>query len=275
MDKDKIPIDKFTAASMKVFKENLPYIQKTQEEMNKAFASSHVRSMVEQVHIFMNSVDFKALERIKASFIIPKPAYEKIIPLLPAGVYIEKAKRERDNKMIELLEQIAHNTTAVQYTRLTADEIDTFYNVSKVKEVDIAGNVPLDLEEKEVKTRLHEIIGDPFIRKDWGGEKCDIFTLHIRFRNKKVPAAFVLKGKSYSRGKLALSDLGKNADQLCRLFEVPAEIYFIQSNGAIDSAVESTVQAFMAKKINDGVKAYYCIIDGVDTARILSAYNKL
>lgn len=275
MDKDKIPIGEFATASMELFKKNLPDIIAAHEAMSKAFAAPGTLDAIARMQSMMKTIDLSALEKMKSSIIIPKPAFEKVMPILSAEVYIERARRERDGRMIELLERIAHNTTAVQYTRLTADEIDTFYNMGKVKESDVVGKVPLDLEEKEVKKRLHEIIGDPFVQKDWGGEKCDIFTLHIRFRNKKVPAAFVLKGKSYSRGKLALSDLGKNADQLCRLFEVPAEIYFIQSNGAIDSAVESTVQAFMAKKINDGIKAYYCMIDGVDTARILSAYNKL
>lgn len=204
----------------------------------------------------------------------PKPLYtskgiadfHKLLPSVPKkGLGIR-----------ELLEKIAQNTSSIQYTKLTVDEIDSFYEVSKVKEAQVSQFVPLQLEERAVKEKFHEIIGDPFIQIDWGGERCDIFTSHIRFRNRKTSSAFILKGKSYTkRMGLKLKDFGKNADQLVRLFQEPAEIFFVQSNGPIDSTVETTVQAFVAKKIKEGFKVYYCIIDGMDTARVLSAYGKI
>lgn len=273
--KNKISIGEAALSNMGPFKSILPSIIEAQKNLQKTFNSPEIQNAIMQINFLKKTIDFKALDKIRNIVVMPKPAYEKIMPIIPTEVYIEKARKEREDKMIELLTQIVHNTTAVQYTRLTVDEIDTFYNVSTVKETDVMDKVPLQLEEKIVKKMLHEIIGDPFIQKDWAGEKSDIFTFHIQFRNKKTSAAFLLKGKSYTRQKLSLKDLGKNADQLCRLFGLPAEIYFIQSNGAVDSAIETTVQAFMAKKINEGVKAYYCIIDGIDTVRILSAYNKL
>jgi hypothetical protein len=134
--------------------------------------------------------------------------------------------------------------------------------------------VPLTLSEAKVKESICEIIGYPFPQRDWGGEVCDIFC-NMQFRRRSVPAAFVLKGKSYAHRPLRITDLGKNGDQLVRLFTLQAEIFILQSNGPIDGAVYSQVQAQVAEKLMANQPVYYLMIDGVQTARLLRAYNKI
>jgi hypothetical protein len=168
------------------------------------------------------------------------------------------------------LERIVANS----YARLAPEEVDSFQEIARVTEDEIAGLCPLDLEEAEIKRHLCDIIGNPFAQKDWGGEVCDIFC-NVRFRRKSVPAAFVLKGKSYARRPLRISDLGKNGDQLVRMFSLPAELFVVQSNGPIDGAVYSQIRAQVAEKLMTNQPVYYLVMDGVQTARLLRAFGKL
>lgn len=168
------------------------------------------------------------------------------------------------------LERIVANS----YARLAPEEIDSFAGISEVPETTVASLCPLDLPESEVKRRICEILGNPFAQKDWGGETCDIFC-NIQFRRRSVPAAFVLKGKSYANRPLRISDLGKNGDQLIRVFSLPAEVFVVQSNGPIDGAVFCQMQAQVAEKLMTNQPVYYLAMDGVQTARLLKAYGKL
>jgi hypothetical protein len=168
------------------------------------------------------------------------------------------------------LERIVANS----YARLSPEEIDSFEKITNVSQVEIADLVPLELLEDEVKQHICDIIGHPFVQKDWGGETCDLFC-NLRFRRRSVPAAFVLKGKSYSHRPLRIADLGKNGDQLVRLFSLPVEIFIVQSNGPIDGAVYSQVQAQVAEKLMMNQPVYYLVLDGLETARLLRAYGKI
>lgn len=168
------------------------------------------------------------------------------------------------------LERIVANS----YARLSPEEIDSFQNISTVKETEIADIVPLQLPEALIKEYFCDIIGNPFAQKDWGGETCDIFC-NIQFRRKAVPAAFLLKGKAYANRPLRISDLGKNGDQLVRMFSLQAEVFVIQSNGPVDGAVYSQVQAQVAEKLMTNQPVYYLVLDGIQTARLLRAYGKV
>jgi hypothetical protein len=168
------------------------------------------------------------------------------------------------------LERVVANT----YARLAPEEVDSFERIAGVPETAVADLVPLELPESEVKQRLCEILGNPFAQKDWGGETCDILC-NIRFRRRTVPAAFVLKGKAYAHRPLRIADLGKNGDQLVRMFSLLAEIFVVQSNGPIDGAVNAQIQAQIAEKLLSSQPVYYLLLDGVQTARLLWAYDKL
>jgi hypothetical protein len=93
--------------------------------------------------------------------------------------------------------------------------------------------------------------------------------------SRPLNAAFILKGKAYANRLLRIADLGKNGDQLVRLFSLPAEVYIIQSNGPIDGTVNSHIEAQVAKKLITNQPIYYLVLDGIQTTRLLRAYGKI
>lgn len=189
-----------------------------------------------------------------------------------AAPYSSEAKEEQDRRRHERL--LASRAPFINYARLSPEEIDSFERISNVPETEVAELVPLQLSEAEIKRHFCDIIANPFLQKDWGGEACDIFC-NIRFRRRAVPAAFILKGKAYAKRPLRITHLGKNGDQLVRLFSLPAEVYIIQSNGPIDGAVCSQIQAQVAAKLITNQPIYYLVLDGIQTARLLRAYGKV
>ncbi|GAA4341165.1 hypothetical protein GCM10023149_53200 [Mucilaginibacter gynuensis] len=179
-------------------------------------------------------------------------------------------------RVILIGDRVLHNDAMVLYetrSELNAHEIDEFRDMKKIS----YKNKSLDLEinrgipERDVKKYLAEIISESDVDKDWGGEQSDLFTTHLHVDGERLRAAFVLKGPSKFH-KMQMNDLGKNGDQIARLFDEPADIFILQHCHHISSAVIKTMDAF-ANQINRPRK--YCIINGIDTLRILRAYKKL
>ncbi|MGI0011529.1 MAG: hypothetical protein ACREAE_09030, partial [Nitrosopumilaceae archaeon] len=68
-------------------------------------------------------------------------------------------------------------------------------------------------------------------------------------------------------------DMGKNGDQILRMFRSPANVFFVQFVGQIDENVLSLMeQLAIAKSYATGNQIFYGIIDGSDTSRIFEAY---
>lgn len=70
---------------------------------------------------------------------------------------------------------------------------------------------------------------------------------------------------------MKMTHLGKNGDQIDRLFTEPADLFVLQHCHEITSPVRSAMRAY-AQQI--GRPRLYCVIDGYDTIRILEAYGK-
>lgn len=161
---------------------------------------------------------------------------------------------------------------------IRVDEIESFLGVRAVSAVDVRDcfgeNGLLALSEETVKTAFLEILGEPFEFKDWGGERSDVFTTHVIWRGRRAATAFLLKGPSVG-SVLFPSGLGKRADQDLRLFTEPAELFILQFNGKIDSSVVKKILLLLEHEHRSGNPVSACIIDGVDTARVLRAYGKL
>jgi len=69
--------------------------------------------------------------------------------------------------------------------------------------------------------------------------------------------------------------MGKNGDQIQRLFQTAADIFLLQYWSQIDDSVLEQMQ--MNAKLRsyaDGKRIYYGIIDGQDSARLIQAYPK-
>jgi hypothetical protein len=70
---------------------------------------------------------------------------------------------------------------------------------------------------------------------------------------------------------MTMAELGKNGDQISRLFEEPAELLVLQHCHEITPDVRKTMRAFANQMGNPRM---YCVIDGYDTIRVLEAYGK-
>jgi hypothetical protein len=151
---------------------------------------------------------------------------------------------------------------------VTVDQIRSFSKVTN----QLNNGVPR-LAEKKIKKGFARIIGERGSFKDWGGEKSDLYSTRVRVGNKRLRAAIAFKGKATS-GKLVPKKMGKNGDQINRLFDEPAELFLVVYGGQIDSSIISQMQAFAMGQAMSGRKIYYGVIDGADLGRILAAYPK-
>ncbi|MGA2972610.1 MAG: hypothetical protein ABSE39_08325 [Candidatus Bathyarchaeia archaeon] len=172
-------------------------------------------------------------------------------------------------------ERIPEESLAVkkQYEFVSVEEIESFEKARSVDRDKVRRLLPIELEEEKIKQSLAAIVGEEFIQKDWGGEKSDLFTSRLRLRGRRCLAAFMLKGRGTPR-KLTIADCGKNGDQILRLVEEPADLFIVQHIREIDSSVVDLLERLVAEKSMGRKKLFYCVIDGVDTARILLAYKK-
>ncbi len=75
------------------------------------------------------------------------------------------------------------------------------------------------------------------------------------------------------KGKLTPGKLGKNGDQIQRLFESAGQVFLIQYWSVIDeSVVKQMEQLAIAKSVMTGQEIFYGIIDGQDSKRLFDAY---
>ena len=88
-----------------------------------------------------------------------------------------------------------------------------------------------------------------------------------------IGSYFFLKGPAV-KGRLTIAKCGKNGDQIQRLFQSPAELFVIQFNGEIDERIiEEARQKTSYLRSSGSEGAVFTVIDGLDTARLFSAYS--
>lgn len=159
-----------------------------------------------------------------------------------------------------------------QYIRakmITIDEIDSF---SKVRKQRGTNKNFIPILESEFKEGIKQILNEHGRFRDWGGERNDLLTTRLMLKGKRRATAFAFKGRG-THGKLTPASMGKNGDQIQRLFLSPAEVFLIQYCGQIDDSVLEQIEAFAnIKSINEKKEIFYGIIDGQDTRRIIEAY---
>ncbi len=152
------------------------------------------------------------------------------------------------------------------------NEIDSFsksQEIESVTEKDL--NALKNIPEIAVKNTFAEIIGEAFVPKDWGGEFSDLVSSQVILQGKRVAAAFAFKGPAKFK-PLTVADLGKNGDQISRLFAEPVDLVILQHCHQITPAVRDHMRAF-ATRI--GKLRPFCLIDGANSVRIFKAYRKL
>jgi|SRR5207247_7536407 len=159
----------------------------------------------------------------------------------------------------------------VNAEHLNIDIIDSF---AKVKDVPLSMGRPLvPIDEEAFQQGLQKVIGEQGTFTDWGGETDDVFSTRLLFRDQRATVAFGLKGKG-TRGLLVPAKMGRNGDQIQRLFRAQAEIFLVQYWGQIDESILEQMKNMAITKslMEQGKTIYYGIIDGQDTQRIIAAY---
>ncbi len=117
-----------------------------------------------------------------------------------------------------------------------------------------------------------EIIGQSGTFKDWGGETSDLYTTRLRLGGRRRATAFAFKGKGLT-GVLTPARMGKNGDQIQRLFTKDADVFLLQYGGTIANIVSQQMAAFaQLKSLATGRTIWYGTIDGGDSARLVAAY---
>ncbi|GGW51713.1 hypothetical protein AB0E64_02120 [Streptomyces caelestis] len=129
----------------------------------------------------------------------------------------------------------------------------------------------LRVPEDVVKHAFAGLIGESYVPKDWGGERSDLYTSRVFARGRQVSAAWLFKGPGYPRA-MDVRALGKNGDQIDRLFTEPAELLVLQHCHQIKPSVVGMMDTYA----HDARRPRcYMIIDGADTGRILRSLGLL
>ena len=151
---------------------------------------------------------------------------------------------------------------------ITIDDVDSFRRAWAKDATTSLSSV----SEARFKHGVQHILGQSGTFKDWGGEKNDLFTTRVKIGLKRFPTAFAFKGPA-TKGKLTPAKLGKNGDQVQRLFESPAQVFLVQYHGTIDESVTQLMfQLAIAKSLMTGQRIWYGIIDGQDSRRLTLGY---
>ena len=131
------------------------------------------------------------------------------------------------------------------------------------------------MKEDKFKKGIKKILGEKGKFQDWGGEKNDLYTTRVKIDGKRVATAFAFKGPG-KRGKLTPKMMGKNGDQIQRLFASgAADVYVLQYWAQIDESVVEQMKALAtARSATERKKIRYGVIDGIDSARIIKAYPR-
>jgi len=125
------------------------------------------------------------------------------------------------------------------------------------------------MSEQKIIENFCKILND-VSKKDWGGELNDHFTSSLDYSNTKYEAVFLFKGPAGKNKfrEMKMKDLGKNNDQIVRLFKTNAGIIILQHCHNIGEDVRETMDAFAYKN-----EKKYCIIDGRDSYKLFKSYN--
>jgi hypothetical protein len=157
----------------------------------------------------------------------------------------------------------------IQARYITIDDIDSFGRVARIR---VEPDEYTAMAESRFKNGIAKILGEGGKFKDWGGERNDLYTNRVRISGRRLPAAFAFKGVG-TRGILTPRLMGKNGDQIQRLFKTAAYVFIVQYWGQVaESVVEQMAEFAKAKSATEGSLVFYGVIDGGDSNRVIKAY---
>lgn len=164
------------------------------------------------------------------------------------------------------------SSTVRKPARITVNDVASFAKVRKIAGVDNTLRLSR-MAEARVKKAFQTILHETHDFKDWGGEKNDLYTTKLRLSSARKAAAFAFKGKGTS-GTLTPRKLGKNGDQIGRLFSSDADVFLIVYHGKVDESVHHSMHVHAIAKSMGGRAVWYGVIDGDDLNRLCQAYRR-
>lgn len=157
----------------------------------------------------------------------------------------------------------------IQARYISLDDIDSF---SRVRTLRVEPGEYIATAEARFKTGIAKILRERGHFQDWGGERNDLYTSRVRMFGRRHTAAFAFKGPG-TKGILTPARMGKNGDQIQRLFKTPASVFIVQYWGQVaESVIEQMEEFAKAKSAVEGTTVFYGVIDGDDSNRLLKAY---
>lgn len=160
----------------------------------------------------------------------------------------------------------------VDVKAITVDEIDSFRLAWEVPKA----QSPTKMSESDFKEGLKQVLQVEDDFKDWGGEPNDLFTDRLVIKGERSRAAFALKGPGQRAKRLVPKMMGKNGDQIQRLFKAEADLYVVQYWNQVDQAIHDLMYGLAVAKsaTSGGARVRYAVIDGSDSTRLIKAYPK-
>ncbi|GIK81271.1 MAG: hypothetical protein BroJett024_23760 [Alphaproteobacteria bacterium] len=153
--------------------------------------------------------------------------------------------------------------------------IEDVKEFSRAKSLRSTGELnPSRLSEAKTKAGILRLLGETKTPKDWGGENNDIFTDRVTLFGKRRRAAFALKGPAKT-GALVPGKMGKNGDQIQRLFDTPASVFIVQYEGEVKESIYKLMEELAKARAITGGEIFWCVIDGDATKRLRKAYARV
>ncbi len=210
-------------------------------------------------------VSFKKFHHINAK-------KDKILRLAKNPVQLKKHVTTRTPRQTVLVQVDSRKRTEISVSEIFIDDVEEFQDVLDLKPSKLPVLVPARLPEKIFKYGIASVLGNQGKFQDWGGEKNDLYSTHVTIGGRRMPTAFALKGPA-TAPPLTIAKLGKNGDQIPRLFSTTAEAFFVQFEGQIEEAVkEDTVAHAIKKSKETGKEIFYGLIALEDSYRLRVRY---
>jgi len=158
---------------------------------------------------------------------------------------------------------------------VTVDDIENFRKVRSLKHTQVPDKLaPARLPEKIFKNAVARILGNKGKFCDWGGEKNDLYTSHLRMKGHRYSTSIGFKGPA-TKGVLTPAKMGRNGDQIQRLFESDAQVFLVQYEGQIaQSAIEQLKAMAVNKSVQDRRTVFYGVVPLEDSYRLRMRYQK-
>jgi hypothetical protein len=184
----------------------------------------------------------------------------------------EKTVTVRNPKHMIAVRIDTRKTQEIRLERIFIDQIDQFKKVKSLHASKLADLKPKRLPEKVFKYGVAAILGNKGKFQDWGGEKNDLYSCHVTIKGQRISTAFAFKGPA-TPPPLTPKKLGKNGNQIQKLFESSAEAFFIQFEGRIDESVIEQMQTHaIAKSYATRKKILFGVIALEDSHRLRMKY---